>query len=77
MQSPQNVRVVCMAGHDDFFLSSPLHGKENDEHALDFALHLSRPFVVSVSLNIPCTTHVLFSGRLSNRYQGLRDLRKF
>jgi hypothetical protein len=44
MQSPQNITVVfgsdCLASQDEFFVNDPLDFKENDRHALDFALHL-------------------------------------
>jgi hypothetical protein len=47
-QSPQNFTIVCgidcLACQDEFLLNNPLDVKENDEHALDFALHLSRLF---------------------------------
>jgi hypothetical protein len=40
------VTVVCgtdsLACQDEFFVNTPLDIKGNDEHALDFALHLSR-----------------------------------
>jgi hypothetical protein len=45
MHSPQNVTVVCgidcLACHDQFFVNNHVDVKENDERALDFALHLS------------------------------------
>jgi hypothetical protein len=37
-------RIDCLAFQDEIFVSNPLDAKENDEHALDFALHLSRLF---------------------------------
>jgi hypothetical protein len=46
--SLQNVTAVyeidCLACQDEFFVNNSLDVKENDEHALDFALHLSRLF---------------------------------
>jgi hypothetical protein len=46
MQSPYNVAVTCgidcLACHGEFFVNNQLDIKQNDEHALDFALHLSR-----------------------------------
>jgi hypothetical protein len=33
-----------LACQDEFFMKSPLDVKENDEHALNFVLHLSRTF---------------------------------
>jgi hypothetical protein len=36
--------IGCLAYQDELFVSNPFDIKENDEHALDFALHLSRPF---------------------------------
>jgi hypothetical protein len=48
MQSPQNVTVVCgidcLACQNEFFVNNTLDAKENDEHTLDFALHLPRLF---------------------------------
>jgi hypothetical protein len=48
-QSPLNVTVVCgiecLVFQDVFFVNNPLDEKESDEHALDFALHLSRTFL--------------------------------
>jgi hypothetical protein len=45
MQSPKIVTIVCrndcLACQDEFFVNSPLDIKENYEHALDFAHHLS------------------------------------
>jgi hypothetical protein len=44
-QSPWKITVVCgidcLACQDKFFVNNPLDVKENDEHALDFAHHLS------------------------------------
>jgi hypothetical protein len=48
--------------------------KENDEYALDFALHLSPIFSFSASLDLPCTAHAFFPELLSNHYQGLRHI---
>jgi hypothetical protein len=42
--------------------------KENDEHALDFALYLSH---LSVILDFPCTAHASFPKCLSKHWQGL------
>jgi hypothetical protein len=48
MQLPYNITVVCgidyFACQDKFFVNIPLM-TENDEHALYFALHLSRLFL--------------------------------
>jgi hypothetical protein len=48
MQPPENVTVVCgvdcLACQNDFFVNNPHNVEENDEHALEFALHLSRLF---------------------------------
>jgi hypothetical protein len=54
--------------HDEFFVNNSLEVKENDGHALDFALHLSClfSFSVSVSLDFLCTTRAFFPKRLSN-----------
>jgi hypothetical protein len=68
--------IDCLACQDEFFVNNPLDVKENNEHALDFALHLSlSPFSVSVSmdipLNYPCTAHAFFLERFSNHCQGV------
>jgi hypothetical protein len=55
-----------LAGQEEFFLSNPLDVKENDEHAIDFALHPSHLLLVSVSLDFPYTAHAFFPERLSN-----------
>jgi hypothetical protein len=52
-------------------VNNPIHDKENDEHALGFAFHLSRLFPVSVSLDVQCTAHAFFPGCLCSHYQGL------
>jgi hypothetical protein len=48
MQLSQNVTVVCridcLTCQDEVFVNNPLDVKENDEHALDSALHVSRFF---------------------------------
>jgi hypothetical protein len=48
MQSRQNVTVVCgidcLSCQDEFFATNPPNVKENNVHALDVALHLSRFF---------------------------------
>jgi hypothetical protein len=36
--------IDCLACQDEFFVNNPLDAEENDEHALNFALHLSRLF---------------------------------
>jgi hypothetical protein len=47
-ESPYNVTVVCRIGclvcQNKFYVNNSLDVKENNEHALDFALHLSRFF---------------------------------
>jgi hypothetical protein len=53
-------------------VNNPFDVKENDEHALDFALHVSRLFSVSFNLELPCTAHAFLSERLSNHCRGLR-----
>jgi hypothetical protein len=45
--------------------------KESNEHALDFALQLSNPYLVSVSLDFTCTAHAFFPEHLSNHCQDL------
>jgi hypothetical protein len=62
----------CLACQDEFFVNNPFDVKENDPHVLDFALHLSRLFLVSVSLDFTCMAHAFFPERLSNHCQGLR-----
>jgi hypothetical protein len=49
----------------------PLDVKENDGHALDFTLRLSRPFRSRRVWTFPLGAHTFFPGRLSNYYQGL------
>jgi hypothetical protein len=45
-----NVTIICgidcLACQDEFFVKNPSDVKENDEHALDYALHLSHLFFV-------------------------------
>jgi hypothetical protein len=53
-----------LACQDEFFVNNPLDVKENDEHALDVAVHLSRLFPVLNSLKFPCTAHAFFPERL-------------
>jgi hypothetical protein len=36
--------IDCLAFRDEFFANNPLDFKESDEHAPDFALHLSHLF---------------------------------
>jgi hypothetical protein len=47
-QSPKIVKIVCgidlLACQDKLFMNNPLDIKENVEHALDFAVHLSHFF---------------------------------
>jgi hypothetical protein len=52
------------------FVNIPLDIKENDEHALDFALQMSRLFFFRSTLNQEL--HSFFPERLSNQYQCLR-----
>jgi hypothetical protein len=63
--------IDCLACQDESFVNNPLGIKANYEHAYDFALHLSRIFTVSVSLDFPWTAHAFFPRRLSNHCQGL------
>jgi hypothetical protein len=48
MQSPQNIpvepRIRSLACWDKFLVHNPLDVKESDDHALDFAFHLSGLF---------------------------------
>jgi hypothetical protein len=60
-----------MTCRGELFVRNPLDVTENYEHALDFALHLSRPFL---SLDFSCTPLAFFSERLSNHCQGLRRI---
>jgi putative salt-induced outer membrane protein YdiY len=53
-------------------VNNPLGVKENYEHALEFALYLSRFLSVSVSLDFPCTAQAFFLDHFSNHCQGLR-----
>jgi hypothetical protein len=68
--------IDCLACQDEFFINNPLDVKENDEHALDFALQLLRIFLVCPELSMQfkhsCTAHAFFPERLSNNCQGLR-----
>jgi hypothetical protein len=36
--------IDCLASQDEFFVNNIFDVKENDEHALDFALNMSRLF---------------------------------
>jgi hypothetical protein len=54
-----------LACQHEFFVNNPLDIKENDEHAFDFAFHLSHLFSVSVSFDSPCEAHAFFPERLS------------
>jgi hypothetical protein len=36
--------IDCSACQNEFFMKNPHDVKENEEHALDFTLHLSHPF---------------------------------
>jgi hypothetical protein len=64
-----------LACQDEFFANHPLDVKENDEHALDFALHLSRLFSVFPERNMPfkhtCTAHAFFPEHLSDNCDNL------
>jgi hypothetical protein len=50
-------------------VNKPLDVKDNDEIVNDFALHLSRLFSVSASLDFPCTAHTFFPELLPNHLQ--------
>jgi hypothetical protein len=56
--------IDCLAYQDEFFVNNPFGVKENNEHVLECAFHLSRLFLVWVSLNLPCTAHAFFPERL-------------
>jgi hypothetical protein len=43
--------IACLACQGEFLVNNLLHVNDNDEHALDFALHLSRLSSVSMNLN--------------------------
>jgi hypothetical protein len=63
----------CLICQDEFF--NLLDVKENDEHAHDFALHLSRlfqPALNQVCLSNILYAHAFFPDRLSNHCQGPR-----
>jgi hypothetical protein len=47
-----------LACQDEFLVNKPLPAKENDEHALDFVLHLSHFFLVTVGLGFPIQTPI-------------------
>jgi hypothetical protein len=66
-----------LAFQDEFFVNNPLDANENDEHALDFVLHLSRLFSVSVGLGFPCTAHAFYLERLSNHRTFFETCTKF
>jgi hypothetical protein len=36
-----SMRHYCLASHNELFVNNPFNVKENDEHTLDFAFHLS------------------------------------
>jgi hypothetical protein len=63
--------TVCPV-RTNYFLTIPFDVKENNEHALDFALHLSRPFSVSASFDLPYAVPASFPERLCNHLHGLR-----
>jgi hypothetical protein len=73
MQSPLNFTVICridcLTFQDEPLQNNPLDVKENDEHALDFALHLSRLLSFPASFDFPCTGHAFFPKHLSNHCQ--------
>jgi hypothetical protein len=49
-----------LACQGELFVNNPLDVKENDEHALDFAFHLShllRSALKSIQFKRPCTAH--------------------
>jgi hypothetical protein len=70
-----NVTVVCgidcLACQGKFFMDNPLDVKENEEHVLDFALHLSHLFCglveFGLSMYVSC---FFFSECLSNHCEG-------
>jgi hypothetical protein len=74
-QSPENVTVVCevycLACQDELFFNNPLDVKGNDEHALNFALHLPRLFrsrcvwTFGVRLMLPFRNTCLIISRVS------------
>jgi predicted metal-binding protein len=64
--------IDCLACQGEFFVNILLDVKENDEHALDFALRMVSRFSVSVILDFSYTAHTFFTERLSNHCQGIR-----
>jgi hypothetical protein len=74
--SPYNFTVVwridCLDCQDELFVNKPLDMKENDEHALDFALHPTRLFLSRWVWTFPLGAHSFFHERLCNHFQGLR-----
>jgi hypothetical protein len=55
-------------------VNNPLDVKESDEHALGFALHLSRPFSGLVTLDFTCAAPAFFPERFYNHCQCLRRI---
>jgi hypothetical protein len=67
------MRIHCLACQDEFFVNSPLDVKENDEHALDFALHLS--YIFRSAMNRACHSNSLVRFMLSSPNAGLINAR--
>jgi hypothetical protein len=40
VKSHSSMRIVCLACQGELYVDNPIDVKENDGHALDFALHL-------------------------------------
>jgi hypothetical protein len=63
---------------DEFFVNNPLDVKENDEHALDFVLHLSHRFRSVLNWAWYSDTRMascaFFPGRLPNHWPGSPSL---
>jgi hypothetical protein len=63
--------INCLICQGEFFVNNPIDIKENDDHAIDFTLHLFSPVSVSLSLGFPCAANAFLPERLSNNFQGL------
>jgi hypothetical protein len=70
--SQEYVELIVWPTRTSSLWTIPLMSKKNDEHALDFALHLSRHFWSRWICDLSCSAHAFFPERLSNHCQGLR-----
>jgi hypothetical protein len=60
--------IECLAYQDEFLANNPLDVKENDEHTLDFALHLPRLFQAALNQACHSNTNVRFTLSSQNAY---------